>query len=325
MLRVHFTADDLARVRVLGEPHPLWESLLSLHMLQTQQGGLVFSGWRRGALAALPKQTRLLTTLARPRGYSPDFLTPALDALDLDTALDTLLATPKRRLSADICLLARETNLPTWVRGVADGDLPTLRLLADNIRHYHAAVLRPHWSAIRAHVRASRAQRAELAVGSGLEHVLTTLHPDVRWCGSVLEVPYPVDQDLHLLGRGLTLVPSVFCWQNPITLADPDREPVLVYPVARGPEWTTEGDRPPRAQSLAALLGRTRAKVLMTIAEDRHLNTTELARKVGTSVASVSQHATVLREAGLVITHRHNGSATHTLSFRGRTLLTSTA
>ena len=34
MLRIHFTAEDLTRVRVRADPHPLWEVLLSLHLLQ---------------------------------------------------------------------------------------------------------------------------------------------------------------------------------------------------------------------------------------------------------------------------------------------------
>jgi DNA-binding IscR family transcriptional regulator len=61
--------------------------------------------------------------------------------------------------------------------------------------------------------------------------------------------------------------------------------------------------------------------VLQAIADMPHVNTTELARSVGISPAGASQHATVLRNAGLVTTHRHNGSAVHRLSPRGATLL----
>jgi DNA-binding transcriptional ArsR family regulator len=320
MLRVHFTSDDLARVRVLDEPHPLWEVLLSLHLVQTQQGGVVFGDWRRGVLSATRPVVRMLATLARPRGYSPDFLTPPVDALDLDTGLETVLRTDRRTLRADLGVLAAEAAVPAWVGGLADGDVDTLERLVEGVRRYHAAALAPYWSVIRARVRASRTRSAELAVSGGLEHMLDTLHPAMRWRGGVLEVPYPVEQDLYLGGRGLTLVPSFFCWQSPITLADPDRRPMLVYPVERSLGWTT-GDERPRRQSLVALLGRTRAAVLLTIAERPHLNTTQLATTLGTSPASASQHATVLREAGLVITHRHNGSAIHTLSPRGTTIL----
>lgn len=328
MLRVHFTLDDLARVRVLGEPHPLWEVLLSLHMLRTQQGAIVFGEWRRTARAALRPFRRTsmpaLLALAQPRGYSPDFLTPPVESADLDTALESFLGTERTALHTDIDVLATQVTLPAWASRVAAGDLDTLRGLADAIRRYHRTALAPYWPTIGAHVRENRARQAELAVSTGLEHVLSTLHPGVRWHGQVLEVPYPVDQDLHLDGRGLTLVPSFFCWQSVITLADPRRRPTLVYPVERDLDWATTavGEQPPPdPRSLVALLGRTRAAVLLTIADRPCLNTTELASALGTSPASASQHATVLREAGLVSTRRHHGSALHTLSSRGTVLL----
>lgn len=322
---MHFTSEDLARVRVLTEPHPLWEVLLSLHLLQTKQGAVMFDGWRRDARPMPRPLVRMLTTLARPKGYSPDFLTPPVDTPDLDTALESLLSTEKRRLRADIGLLATElTTLPTWVAGIGNGDVDTLRRLADGIRQYHATMLAPHWPAIRADIHASRARRAELGVSHGVEHMLDTLHPGIRWRDWVLEVPYPVDQDLRLDGRGLTLVPSFFCWQNPITLADPNRTPMLVYPVARSTDWTSGAKpfAPPHPRSLVALLGHTRAAVLLAIAERPDLNTTELAATLGLSPATAAQHATVLRDAGLVTTHRDNGSARHRLSAVGRDLLT---
>lgn len=78
MLRIHFTPRDLARTTVSTRPAPLWEVLLSLHMLQQQDGRLVFDDWRRQVRARVaPDQMRLLLELTPPKGYSPDFLTPA--------------------------------------------------------------------------------------------------------------------------------------------------------------------------------------------------------------------------------------------------------
>jgi DNA-binding transcriptional ArsR family regulator len=199
-----------------------------------------------------------------------------------------------------------------------------MRLLGDSIRRYHAEVLQPHWPVMRAHVRADRAHRADMALGHGLEHVLNTLHSTIRWRAPILEVAYPVDQDLHLEGRGLVLAPSFFCWQTPITLADPARQPMLLYPIDHHLDWSTVptdlGDTP-GPQSLVALLGRTRATVLQAIADSTQVNTTELARTTGVSLASASQHATVLRDAGLVVTLRRNGAAVHRLSVRGANLI----
>ncbi|CAM3801739.1 helix-turn-helix transcriptional regulator [Kibdelosporangium persicum] len=324
MLRIHFTADDLARIRVRAEPHPLWEVLLSMHVLQAGHGALVFEPWRRQARSSMRPSAAVLATLARPKGYSPDFLTPTVDSPDLEAALDILLGTGKAALRMDIQRLASETTLPTWAAGIADGDVSAMRQLANSIRRYHQDVLRPHWQTIRAHIRADRDKRAELTTDCGIESMLTMLHPSMKWRAPVLEVEYPVDQEIHLDGRGLTLLPSFFCWQKPITLADPDRTPILVYPVERELGWSgpVAGQRSaPRPESLVALLGRTRATVLRTIAEAPRVNTSELAKAIGISVAGASQHTTVLRDAGLVITHRSNGSAVHKLSSRGASLL----
>ncbi|MBP2326237.1 DNA-binding transcriptional ArsR family regulator [Kibdelosporangium banguiense] len=325
MLRIHFTtAADLWNVRIRQEPHPLWEVLLSLHMLQTDQGAVLFDGWRRRSRAVLKPSVHMLTRLARPKGYSPDFLTPADDSTDLETGLEVLQATGRAQLRTDMELLAAETALPGWVVGLANGEADVMRRLADGIREYHAAVLQPHWQAIRSHIRADRNKRAELIVDGGMENLLKKLHPAITWNAPVLEVDYPADQDVYLDGRGLTLVPSFFCWQKPITLVDQGMQPMLVYPAERTLGWSGVADdmtTAPRPGSLVALLGRTRAAVLRTIADTPCLNTSEVARMTGISLAGASQHTTVLREAGLVITQRHQGSAMHKLSARGATLL----
>jgi DNA-binding transcriptional ArsR family regulator len=325
MLRIHFTAADLIRIQIRSDPHPLWEVLLSLHMLQTHDGVVTFDAWRRRARTVLPARTEMLTTLARPKGYSPDFLTPATSGADLESGLEALLSTPRRRLRADIERLGAQTHLPSWAGEIANGDAGMVRQLGNSVRQYYDCALRPYWPSIRAHIQADRIQRSEVAVNAGFEQVLKTLHPAVRWRTPVLEVNYPLDQDLHLDGRGLVLAPSFFCWQQPITLADPGQQPILLYPVERELTWMTElGDEQParpHLRSLGALIGRTRATILNTIAGSPGLNTTELARAVGISPAGASQHATVLRDAGLITTFRHGGYAAHEVSPRGTNLL----
>ena len=44
-LRLHFTAEDLLRTRVLTEPDPLWELVLSVHHLSPAASR---TGMRRG-------------------------------------------------------------------------------------------------------------------------------------------------------------------------------------------------------------------------------------------------------------------------------------
>lgn len=320
MLRIHFSDADLVRVRIRAEPDPMWEVLLSLHLTTPTPADRRFGVWRRGLPARIHRLAGILRTLSRPTGYSPDFLTPSADVTDFGTGLDLVLSTPGAELRDDIDQLAAHTRIPSWPADLATGNTRALKLLEDALTVYHDNAVRPHWEAIRRRVRADRRRRAEMAVAQGFEAVLATLHPSARWDAPVLELAYPVEQDLFLGGSGLTLVPSVFCWPGPITLLrQPDR-PVLVYPVPPAPSWAadsdTGGDRP-----LNTLLGRTRAEVLRVIANLPRVNTTDLARAAGISLASASQHASVLREAGLVTTARSKGSASHELSERGSSLL----
>ena len=187
MLRIHFSTEDLVRVRVLAEPHPMWELLLSLHLVQTDQGEPVFGTWRRRLRTTHVPAATLLKTLARPRGYSPDFLTSQADVRDLDTGLESLLSTPRTRLRADMSKLADQVALPTWAADVAEGEPAMLRQVTDALRSFHTAALGPYWPSIRHHVRADRTRRAEAAMAGGFEAVLSTLHPTVRLQAPVLD------------------------------------------------------------------------------------------------------------------------------------------
>jgi hypothetical protein len=55
MLRVHFTSDDLARVRVATAPDPLWEITDSFQVLASaREGSPAFRAWRRQTRLRLP-------------------------------------------------------------------------------------------------------------------------------------------------------------------------------------------------------------------------------------------------------------------------------
>jgi DNA-binding transcriptional ArsR family regulator len=91
---------------------------------------------------------------------------------------------------------------------------------------------------------------------------------------------------------------------------------VLVYPVAHtcAPSFSEAG-----GPSLGRLVGHTRSAVLQAIRLG--CTTSELARRAGVSLASASQHAAVLREAGLVVTLRNGNAVLHTLTPLGAALL----
>ena len=47
MLRILFSSDDIARTRVVPAADPVWETVLSLHLLQGRTHDPVMAGWWR--------------------------------------------------------------------------------------------------------------------------------------------------------------------------------------------------------------------------------------------------------------------------------------
>lgn len=321
MLRIHFTAEDLARVRLAPAADPMWEMLLSLHMLGGHPAANGFDGWRRQTRSRLSPAVSMLPHLAPPHGYSADFLTPTSGGHDPAAGIDAVLSTPRTRLRTDMFRLANQRTLPGWAGQLAAGDTGTLRQLGAALQRYFDAALGTHWNLIHDQVGADRARRARIMVSQGVEPLLATLHPTVRWEPPVLHVLYPVHRTLHLDGRGLVLLPSFFCWLRPLALREPDLPPVLVYPIEHDHGRLDEPTGGAGA-GLPALVGQTRAAVLRALADQEHgCTTTELAQLVGVSPPTASEHAAVLRRAGLATTRPHGKHVLHTLTLLGHALL----
>ncbi|MFF8811720.1 ArsR/SmtB family transcription factor [Streptomyces pactum] len=324
MLRVHFSGLDLARLRMATRPDALWETVLSFHRLRDKQAESVYGEWRAETRTRLKGETRVLAPLIPARGYFPDFLTPAEGIIGADAAIEALRATPAARLHAEIDRLTIDRPLlPSWVHDLAQGGSRAFDRLIGALRTYHRAAIAPYWPHIQARIEADRATRGRALLDGGADGLLASLPPTMRWRAPVLEVDYPVDRDLYLAGRGLLLLPSFFCRRTPVTYFSPDLTPVLVYPVdhrpAGAPPRPLRQPPPCRTSSLSKLVGQTRSAVLQGV--EGGCTTSELARRVGVSLASASQHATVLREAGLLLTLRQGGAVFHTLTPLGAALL----
>lgn len=322
MLYIHFSAADLSRVRIAAEPNPAWELLLSLHALRAPSGHMVFGSWRDRLATHPDSATRLLAALAPPRGYSPDFLTPA-GVDDVHSLVDAVLGTTRARLRTELAMLIGERRPPSWIQSMADGDLDSLRRLGAALRHYHERALLRHWDHIRTVITAEQALRSRDLAEGGVERLLDSIHPVVQWDDPVLKVAYPVHQEMHLDGRGLLLIPSYFCWGSPITLYDPHLPPVLVYPANRGSLPMIPPGEPEHAvnAALVRLLGRSRAAVLQDIAASGPTTGGGVARRLDISAASASEHASILRNTGLISTHRVANTVRHTVTPLGQALL----
>ena len=325
MLRIHFTAQDLARTKIACQPDPMWEVLLSLYLLRASHGAVVFDRWRLEARRRLRGAMQFLQVLVPVFGSSPDFLTPAGDGT-LECRIETLLGTPRDRLRADVALIAQERTLPVWSADLARGRPEVLRALGGEIHHYFHRCLAPHWDQARQHVERDAASRVRTVAHGGIDALLATLVPGGRWVPPVLELHYPVDRSIQLDGRGLILQPAFFDHPSPsgqfvTTLVDPSLPPVLVYPVDHQYNWISTAETPGSlsADPLDALLGRTRARVLRAIA-DGPCTTSELATRAAAPLSTVSRHASILRDAGLLTSHRDRNTVLHLISPLGTSL-----
>lgn len=324
MLRIYFGNDDVARTRVASKPDPLWELGLSLQMLRPQRGDLLFTGWRRTVRAAI-RDSRLgaimdlLLALNPNVGYFPDFLNPIEAAYGLEPGLEAIGRTPVAELSHDIRRLAPARRLPASAWRLAAGEPRMLRRLTAAMSACYDLTVTPYRRQIDTAIARDRRRRLDAFAENGVEGLLASLHPMMNWSADELSVPSHRDQELHLGGRGLLLIPSYFCVSGPLTMFKASLPPVLVYPVERGPEDLVGYAEPPVA-ALDALMGVTRAAVLEALGAGA-ATTTELAGRVGISPASASEHAKVLRNAGLLTSSRDRNRMLHQLSGIGSALL----
>ncbi|MFI5980216.1 ArsR/SmtB family transcription factor [Streptomyces sp. NPDC051555] len=329
MLRIHLTADDLARVRTARSPDPLAETVLSLPVLQDPgSAGVALAGWRERTRQGLRPSMRPLFELAPAHAgeYVPEVFTHA-GAHTLVEGLDHTWSLPRRQWAADLRATALlRPGAPGWIHALHQGSPEWGDLVRRALEDYHAVAVAPYWAQLLAAAHDDRTRRALVAADSGVDGLLGTLHPEIRWTSPVLQVPCATDADLRLDGRGLLLVPTFF-WPGPLVLldnADPGQPLVLRYPVARDladyrAVWAAGDAGAEPGGALAALLGATRARTLR--AASTPAGTSELARRTRTSPATASHHAGVLRAAGLLTTERAGSAVRHALTPLGRALL----
>jgi DNA-binding transcriptional ArsR family regulator len=257
-------------------------------------------------------------------GELPGFLIPEASG-GFGEQLDAVRSTPVAQLKVEMATCAPSRSLPAWPHDLAAGRPPALEALVGALTDFHEHVLRPMLPELQAELANEVERLARHTVAGGMESTLNSLHPAIRWCDGVLEVPFPGDSEVHLGGRGLVISPSTV-WTRPGFSFHWHGRPGLIYP-SRGAA-VPPGARP---DQLGDVVGTTRAKALAALAAALAAapihghSTRSLALALGLSEASASTHASMLRGAGLVTTHRTGRSVRHTLTDLGRDLVSKSA
>ena len=100
-------------------------------------------------------------------------------------------------------------------------------------------------------------------------------------------------------------------------LIAPDQPGLVVYPV----EPTVLDCLRTTSDPLVGLFGRTRTAVLIHATRPGRHTTSSIARHVGISVSSSSEHLSALRAAGLVSSRRDGGAIVHRVTALCRELV----
>ena len=297
MQSIVFTAADLIRTRLQSTLGPVAEGVFALGPL-TRSRNPDLARWRGQVLGRLREELSpgtavlpLLQTLKAPEDLH--FLLGSAASADSAASTGSL---PSR---ADLIRLAGDV----WRFGVA-----------------------PIWDRILERLDSECDARSRIAMTGGVELLLATLHPRIVWNPPVLEIHDRLNGELRLNGCGLLLSPSVFLPDAVGRVIETERnsgQPALVFGLP--PDTISlftqipDEDGVNGQEALSALVGQTRASALRSLTHS--CTTTQLAARLGISAGSASQHASILRESGLITTLRVRNWALHTVTPLGRALL----
>jgi DNA-binding transcriptional ArsR family regulator len=303
---LRFGPQDLLRCRFALSP--LWETMAATRTLAEPQRQVHHLPWLRQVQPDLARLDLAPLLALQPRsGYTPDFLSPppqgplADFAHELDRVRDTPLDQVAREL--DRCARERLDHDPTraaLARALAADPAAALQRLTGLLAAAWAVLLEPRWPRLRDLLDADIAFRAHHLAEGGLERLFADLHARVRWQDGTLRVAARPSDRRDLDGEGLVLMPSAFSWPAVSVMLDPPWQPTLIYP-ARGIAALWQPPATPPV-ALGRLIGRTRAKLLLALAEPA--STATLARRYNLSAGTVSEHLTALRDGGLVSASR---------------------
>ena len=321
-LRFHLSVDGLARTRLAHSP--LWEAVFSLRAVADPTASSLHEPWAVAARSRLDGiDVDTLLALWTPCAAVPDFLTPppVSSRPQFDEELRRVRATPPEQIRRDLQVTYRG-RAPARARVALPQAGLRHRPARAALGAYWERALADHWPRLRLVLEGDVVYRTRALAAGGAMAVFDDLHERVAWeSGDVVIGAPEAARDDHRVDDqrpGLLLMPSAFIWPFVATMFREPAEPAVVYP-SRGIGTLWQAEPAVGPQALAALIGRTRAGLLAML--DAPLSTSEVAQRSGLSIGGVSRHLAVLRESGLVASHRRGHAIVHHPTPLGLSLL----
>lgn len=280
----------VSSVRLLNDPHPA-----HLHR-----------PWLARARERLANHDLSpLLAVAPPGRWQVDFLCASriTPGTTLESQLTDLLKVSPDHIRRELAWVWKGREMPHGAKELVAAGPRAPGLLAEAIWEYWDIAIAPFWTRMCGVLEDDVSHRASQALQGGLFDLLTDLHPEISREDHTLRINKPHHSPICEATQ-LTLVPSVFIWPHLLVSHHTPGAFELAYG-ARGVGRVWEGlddAGPEPADRLGALIGRGRAAVLSLLATP--MSTTQLARTLAQSPASISRHLSVLRESGLVSSRR---------------------
>jgi DNA-binding transcriptional ArsR family regulator len=300
VLRITVHRDDILNSRFAVSP--LFELDNILRRLSGLSHARLPADWAarlRPVYRRLRATTELDAVLAlQTRTYGAAFVAPPPASMAQTVADDlaAVRATPLDVARAEIAKCRHDEPPSAHVRAVLRAP-DVVAVVAETLETAWHELVGPDWAALRAVCERDVVHRAGMLSRGGWTAALEGLHRKVSWRDGQIVVGHRADGEVDLDGRGLLLVPSVFVWPQVAVYTDPPWPHALIYP-ARGTAALLDPDDVPPPSALADLLGRSRARLLASLAEPA--STTQLAASLRLAPGAVGDHLAVLRRAGLV-------------------------
>lgn len=300
MIRLSLSTVDLERLRVADAPDFGYELAMGGDQLAGRTSSPRLAAWRLEAARGWnPSHSGLFDLYASV--YIPAFFDQVAHAAPSGIDPESPPAT------AHLRDLARSGALTPFTRALADGHPGAVGRLNRILTNFRVTSLDPYRRGITSAVATAAADAGVRAALGGVNDMLNSLHPSIRWDGRRLSLNTIVDAEESLEGRPLIFQPTALATR---IMFDPLEDSVTVTYPAHASAITRDPELHAPAQALVALIGATRAAALVAIVRTPALTTGHLAEILGVSAAAASRHATVLRESGLIATVR-NGQTVH--------------